>query len=139
MKSLQELALSAVEENPELYQELQVIAAPSIRKSPSRRKIKKTFVKERNILLRKLGNFAIKNNLYRKQNVFFLIKPSLLKKMTAGMSLRIKNGIDGGYMFLDEKGGKTGLIRLHLNEKAGVNLLNPKWDFKMNKKKILLY
>jgi hypothetical protein len=31
MKSLQELALSAVEENPELYQELQVIAAPSIR------------------------------------------------------------------------------------------------------------
>jgi hypothetical protein len=36
--SLQKLALSAVEENPELYQELQVVAAPSIRKSALKRR-----------------------------------------------------------------------------------------------------
>ncbi len=96
-----------------------------------------TFVKDRNNLLRKLGKFAIKNNLYRGQG-FFDIKPSLIKKMTKGMSLRVREGIEGGYMFLDEKEGTRGMIRLHLNERAMVNVLNPKWEFEMKKNKIII-
>ena len=98
-----------------------------------------TFVKQRNNLLRKLAEYAVKNNLYRKGNIFFEITPRLLKKMSKGMSIRITKGIENGYMFLDENGGNSGLIRLHLNEEAGVSWLNPKWNFKLEKNKVKLY
>jgi hypothetical protein len=104
-----------------------------------------TFVKERNILLRKLANYAVENNLYRKRiqnrdgDVFFEITPQLLKKMSRGMSIRITKGIEDGYMFLDENRGNFGLIRLHLNEEAETGQLNPKWIFKLENNKVKLY
>ena len=74
-------------------------------------------------LLKKLANFCIERNFYRRDNQmggWYHFNWTLLKDLSDGN----KCAYSEGYMFLDEKDGDCGMIRLYL--KGGGN---PKWSF----------
>ena len=74
-------------------------------------------------LLKKLANFCIERNFYRRDNQmggWYHFNWTLLKDLSDGN----KCAYSKGYMFLDEKDGDCGMIRLYL--KGGGN---PKWSF----------
>ena len=69
-----------------------------------------------------LGKYCIRNNFYRKGNDFH----HLTRKELDIINRMIPNeepGIRGGYIFLDDNGGKEGLVRLYV---CGCD---PKWWF----------
>jgi hypothetical protein len=75
-------------------------------------------------LLRILANYCKAKNFYRKENEFHDFtndEVSVINIYSVGKS---KVRINGGYMFLDDDGGKEGMIRLYPNDGC-----NPKWSF----------
>jgi len=80
--------------------------------------------KEIDELLRILANYCRAKNFYRKENEFHDFtkdEVSVINRYSVG---KPKVRINGGYMFLDDDGGKDGMIRLY--PRGGGN---PKWSF----------
>jgi len=76
-----------------------------------------------NDLLPILAKYCIANNFYRKGNEFHELTPGEVKRINKSYVGELKPWILGGYMFLDDDGGKEGMIRLYSREG------NPKWSF----------
>ena len=78
-------------------------------------------------LTKMLGLHCIKANLYRKGNSFFHFN----RKDTKLINKFDKTGsdpkwkINGGYMFLDEENGTSGMVRLYIGDE------DPKFSFWM--------
>ena len=79
--------------------------------------------KEIDDLLPILAKYCIANNFYRKGNEFHELTPGEVKKINKSYAGEGKPFVDGGYMFLDDDGGKGGMIRLYSG------FYNPKWSF----------
>lgn len=80
--------------------------------------------REINDLLKILAKYCRAKNFYRRGNEFHDFtkdERSVINRYSVGKP-RVR--IDGGYMFLDDEGGKDGMIRLY--PKGGGN---PKWSF----------
>ena len=75
-------------------------------------------------VLKILAKKCIDENLYRKGNTFHNIDRSLLKVINKNNTSEDKIVLLDGYMFLDEKNGNEGMIRLYDSQYA-----NPKWSF----------
>ena len=69
-----------------------------------------------------VANYCITNNLYRQGNTFHEFDDSFVNTLNAMFP---NLDVDGGYCFLDDNGGKTGLIRFYSGH------ANPKWSFEM--------
>ena len=69
-----------------------------------------------------VANYCITNNLYRQGNTFHEFDDSFVNTLNAMFP---NLDVDGGYCFLDDNGGKTGLIRFYSGD------ANPKWSFEM--------
>ena len=69
-----------------------------------------------------IANYCITNNLYRKDNQFHDFDRAFLRTLNTKFPNLM---VDNGYCFLDEDGGKTGMIRFYVGD------CNPKWTFEM--------
>jgi len=76
--------------------------------------------KEIDELLPILAKYCIAKNFYRKGNEFH----DFTKDEVSVINRYSTKRINGGYMFLDDDGGKEGMIRLY--PRGGGN---PKWSF----------
>jgi hypothetical protein len=74
-------------------------------------------------LLRILAKYCIAKNLYRKENQFYDFTKDEKNVINKYSATKPKARIDDGYMFLDNDGGKDGMIRLFSKGD------NPKWSF----------
>ena len=69
-----------------------------------------------------VAKYCITNNLYRQGNTFHEFDDAFVNTL----NVMFPNlDIDGGYCFLNENSGKTGLIRFYSGD------ANPKWGFEM--------
>lgn len=75
-------------------------------------------------LLKILAKYCIAKNFYRRENTFHDFTKDEKSVINRYSASKPKLHINDGYMFLDDDGGKDGMIRLY--PKGGGN---PKWSF----------
>ena len=85
-----------------------------------------------NAVIEYIANHCIKNNLYRVGNEFHDLDVPNLNRMFFRAMPHLK--LREAYCFLDENGGKEGLIRLYLKDGS-----NPKYSFWINEKEDIAY